>query len=547
MARHVFFLFILVAGSGSEAFNLEPRLPVVKFGEQGSYFGFSVAQHRSGVAGGGSSQTITLLVGAPRAESGQEGTRQAGALFSCRASSSHDNDCSIVDLGRFDDGEPGIGKFGFRYNASNGWMGVSIAAQQSESGGSVLACAHLYHKSVTLSKGGEQLRLVPGACFSFDAALRFRKVWEGCDGLSYSDPDKAPHELFGQCLQGVSAHIDADSNAMLMGAPGSLDWTGMVLQHWIARRFGEQTRWRMSASKSTPTLKDSYLGMSVLSGRFLGERSPLVFASGAPRSHLCGEVVFFVGRDRTHTELHYIGKLRAGAVGAQFGYSLAKVDADGDGYEDLFVGAPYDSSGRGAVYGYRNRAQTGVAIEIDESTLADSAASAASADYRLEGASAESRFGLALANAGDLNRDGYEELAVGAPYDGQGRVFIFQGSRRGLLADEASQALDVEQLPGGLSRRIRTLGYSLSGGVDVDGNGYPDLLVGALDSDAALLFLARPVIGIDTDVRGLPPRGVNASGEPCRGSVERICFRFKACLRLRQQTIPERSVLRAHV
>jgi len=46
---------------------------------------------------------------------------------------------------------------------------------------------------------------------------------------------------------------------------------------------------------------------------------------------------------------------------------------------------------------------------------------------------------------------------------------------------------------------IRTLGYSLSGnGVDLDQNGYPDLISGAYDSDMAILIRARPIVNITT-------------------------------------------------
>lgn len=38
----VLFLFILYSVT---SFNLEPRIPVLKFGDEGSYFGFSVAEH----------------------------------------------------------------------------------------------------------------------------------------------------------------------------------------------------------------------------------------------------------------------------------------------------------------------------------------------------------------------------------------------------------------------------------------------------------------------------------------------------------------------
>jgi hypothetical protein len=47
---------------------------------------------------------------------------------------------------------------------------------------------------------------------------------------------------------------------------------------------------------------------------------------------------------------------------------------------------------------------------------------------------------------------------------------------------------------------IKTFGYSLSGGLDLDQNGYPDLMIGAYDVDAVLLLRARPIINILTSV-----------------------------------------------
>lgn len=47
--------------------------------------------------------------------------------------------------------------------------------------------------------------------------------------------------------------------------------------------------------------------------------------------------------------------------------------------------------------------------------------------------------------------------------------------------------------------KIRTLGYSLSGnGVDLDQNGYPDLISGAYESDMAILIRSRPIVNITT-------------------------------------------------
>lgn len=55
-----------------------------------------------------------------------------------------------------------------------------------------------------------------------------------------------------------------------------------------------------------------------------------------------------------------------------------------------------------------------------------------------DGEANRGRFGSSLAYLGDIDRDGYGDFAVGAPYDGVdggGAVYIFHGSRDGKLDD----------------------------------------------------------------------------------------------------------------
>ena len=143
-------------------------------------------------------------------------------------------------------------------------------------------------------------------------------------------------------------------------------------------------------------------------------------------------------------------------VASQFGYSLATLDVNNDSRPDLVVGCPFffqsEPARGGAVYVYLN-SEDGVQYAEPKRLLGP----------------VDSRFGFSVASAGDLNLDGYEELAVGAPYDGAGSIFIFQGSANGVVTEPSQhiKAIDLP-LPG-----LTTLGYSLSGGIDLDDNGYP--------------------------------------------------------------------------
>ena len=56
----------------------------------------------------------------------------------------------------------------------------------------------------------------------------------------------------------------------------------------------------------------------------------------------------------------------------------------------------------------------------------------------LSGRGQGGRFGSAMAAAGDLNNDNYNDIIVGAPYldDNKGAVFVFHGSAEGIDPSE---------------------------------------------------------------------------------------------------------------
>ena len=84
------------------------------------------------------------------------------------------------------------------------------------------------------------------------------------------------------------------------------------------------------------------------------------------------------------------------------------------------------------------------------------------------------------------------DIAIGAPYenDGEGAVYIYLGGPDGVVQPE-SQKITPSDLPSNLpvTREIgNSFGYSVSGGIDLDGNQYPDLSVGAFEADTVVTF-----------------------------------------------------------
>ncbi|XP_041672760.1 integrin alpha-3-like isoform X2 [Cheilinus undulatus] len=197
--------------------------------------------------------------------------------------------------------------------------------------------------------------------------------------------------------------------------------------------------------------------------------------------------------------------LRGELVGSYFGNVVATSDLNNDGWNDLLVGAPFyfehQQGVGGAVYIYMN---AGGRFDSSPSVV-------------LKGP-AGSAFGMAVCAAGDLNQDGFQDFAVGAPFHETGSVMIWTGSKKG-VSTKPSQVIQGSRI----SPQFRTFGYSLNGGVDVDGNKYPDLLVGSLDDTVALLR-SRPVVHLGKSLMVTPYKVDLNSCDYC--IKVRVCFSY---------------------
>ena len=95
-------------------------------------------------------------------------------------------------------------------------------------------------------------------------------------------------------------------------------------------------------------------------------------------------------------------------------------------------------------------------------------------------------FGAGLASLGDVNGDGYADLGVGAPevMGDTGRVYVFLGSASGLTATPATTLTGPDGPTGGF-------GFSVASAGDFDADGYDDLLVGAPSKGSGHAYVFR--------------------------------------------------------
>ncbi|MCF7965423.1 MAG: FG-GAP-like repeat-containing protein [Methylobacter tundripaludum] len=170
------------------------------------------------------------------------------------------------------------------------------------------------------------------------------------------------------------------------------------------------------------------------------------------------------------------------------GYSVAGAgDVNGDGLDDLIVGAIYSDPAAGVDAGrsYVVYGQTGATV-IDLSAVA-----AGNGGFVINGQSAHDHSGHSVAGAGDVNGDGLADLIVGAyhsdPAAGSdaGRSYVVYGKTDTTAVELSAVAVGS----GGFVINGQGVndysGYSVAGAGDLNGDGLADLIVGAMYSDPA--------------------------------------------------------------
>ena len=167
------------------------------------------------------------------------------------------------------------------------------------------------------------------------------------------------------------------------------------------------------------------------------------------------------------------------------GWSVSSAgDVNGDGLDDVIIGARGIQSGSGRGYVVFGKTDNTVAVEL-------SAVKLGSGGFAIDSASPSGKLGFSVSSAGDMNGDGLADLLIGAQSETRaanfsGASYVVFGKTSGTLVNLASIGTNGFVIDGGTDNYA--MGYEVSSAGDVNGDGVSDVIIGANPDVSYVVF-----------------------------------------------------------
>ncbi len=386
-----------------------------------------------------------------------------------------------------------------------------------------------------VDEDGDGLTPCDGDCNDLDASI-YPGALDGPDGLD-DDCDGDVDEFYGWDLSSEELQITVQGamNARLGYAlAGGGDVTGNGLPDLFAGApfddgispntgnaevvEGEAADWWNNppvlgvAHFIDGTVTDAQVGAAVAVGDLDGDGAADLALGGPYREFSMipdGEVYLFFGGAGAIASNPDVGDadrtIRGDFAGEHAGYALATGDVDGDGTDDLLVGAPYNNQNgglRGAAYLFLGSASwAGINDTAD-------------ADAVFYGIEDDGLMGGAVAIAPSLDGDPYDDIVIGCHLcDGtDGEVYVIDG-HGGAWSDQDVGAADATFYANGGEH----WGAAVGGIPDLTGDGRGELWIGSYDRSpgggVAVFFGIQGGFAGNTNLAGADTLFAGASGD----------------------------------
>jgi hypothetical protein len=526
---------VVLLASPATAKYIFTEEPLARFspatGDQ-DLFGYAAALHLVDATGASSDfqhaiQNTKIIVGAPNGSfpgglefniTDDDALNNTGLVYVCNISCTSSDCCEALtgngtgnDIRLFDYQGNSNGRDPFELvvelivqdeQKSGQFMGATIVS----TGEHIMACAPRWISLNTEDyfNGPFDKTRAHGRCFIADRNMENFKLLRPCD----MDNSQT---LVGQsyCMAGTAASLQEKQEGtdvqVFLGGPPFGESSGAVFSvNLTEAEIAGNSPLNLGSPdfnlipKANTMQQLWYTGTALTLGRIFGSVEEDLIYSLPKKNVYKGSVEVF-SIETGMIEATVLGE----QMGEYFGWSVATADLNGDGFDEIIVGAPLfstpDKIEKGRIFIYKNNGTLDTANPIV-----------------IPGTWSRGRYGSAIVNLGDINSDGFEDIAVSAPFESrgggkggaEGTVYIYLGSGESVIVttpeDEITAADISSRLGFDESRVLKSFGYSLSSGVDVDANANNDLVIGDYIQQTVIVLRTHSIANVSLSLSTIP-------------------------------------------